>query len=255
MKTVLVSLALVFASQQTAAQEFERRLIPITVKQAQGLFGTLWTTNLFGFNDEDGVLVRGLAYFGPTLAPSPGPWNPTPFYTEEYETPGTILYVPREHAAKVHIDASVVQESLAGKDELNIPVVPESEFSDAPSYFLGIMDNKDERTHLRIYSLDLEKTRATVRVQIMARDALRRWDVRYETTLDLDVVQRLSLWPEKLPVRPLSAQIALDPLLEATGYEGPYIVIVKPETDGLRTWALISETDNESQRIQVVVPQ
>jgi hypothetical protein len=225
------------------------------------MFGTTWTTLLEGMNERGNILVRGLNYFGPTLAPAAdNPWRGPQHFTSPGEPPGSIIYVPQEHADAVHVTVALRQASPSATDHISIPVVRESEFSDSPLFFIGLRREKDERTHLRVYSLDLDKEAPAVRVQIIGRE-LGAFTPRYDAVVPLAVKQTISGWPQPLPVRPWAAELLLDPLLDQSSVvpsdaeQSPYIVVVSPVTSGLRIWALLSETHNETQRVQVALPQ
>jgi hypothetical protein len=255
MKKLLILLTLLTV-RAASGQEFDRWLVPIAVHDFPGLFGTRWTTSFIGWNDRSGILVRGQALLGPTIPPPADiPWYPTIGATIPGEPPGSILYIPRADAGAVHLSANLMQSSASGQDQLSVPIIPESSFADDAIHFLGLENNTDERSHLRVYSLDLDKPSPAVLIQVLARNVLNDWVVAHETELDLHVVQHLTQWPGQLPMRPWAAEIALDPLLEATSLSGPYIVTVTPVTFGLRFWGIVSETHNQSQRVQLMLPQ
>jgi hypothetical protein len=254
MKKLLCIVSLLIASL-ASGQELDRWLVPIAVQDFPGLFGTRWTTTFLGLNDRNGILVRGLNYLGPTLTPAADlPWNPPLRPTTPGEPPGSILYIPTEDRSAVHISANLVQSSAAGQDQVSVPIVPESSFADHAIHFLGLQDSAEERSHLRVYSLDLEKATAAVRVQIMARSA-NNWVVAHQVVIDLNVVQHFTEWPGQFAMRPWAAEVALDPLFESTSLPGPYIVTVTPVTFGLRFWGIVSETHNHSQHVQIMLPQ
>jgi hypothetical protein len=260
-KKILIAVFLLI-SRPVVAQEFERRLVPVTVRDVPGMFGTTWTTLLEGMNEHDNVLIRGLNYFGPTLAPVADiPWVAPQHSTSPGDPPGSIIYVPREHADAVHVAVTLRQASSSGTDHIPIPAIRESEFSDSPVFFTGLRREKNERTHLRIYSLDLDKEKAAVRVQVIGLGSSGYWSTRYDAVVPLGVKQTISGWPQPLPVRPWAAELLLDPLLDqsliaSSGNEPvQYGVIVSPVTPALRIWALLSETHNETQRVQIALPQ
>ncbi len=258
MKTLVSAVILTIACSQVAAQEFERRLLPITVRDVAGALGSTWRTTPVGINEVSTALVRGLFYLDPRFPPPAGiPWSGEgiTYDTNAGEPPGSIVYVPREHASAVHMSVHLRQSGPAGSDEIELPVIPENEFGESPIYFLWLQNSPDERSHLRVYSLDLEQPAPAVRIQILALHQQLGWLVRYDQVVSLRIQQRMSGWPQPLPVRPWAAEMLLDPAMESTGLAGPYTIIVTPDPAGLRIWAFVSETHNQTQRVQLVMPR
>jgi len=218
-------------------------------------------------NERNGVLVYGLNYISPVLAMPAGiPWRGSFIVTNagEYpgsgrgsgEYPGSILYVPQEHAGSVRMVDILRQSGTGNEDEVALPIVPEREFSAGQRYFLGLRNDEDERSHLRVYSLDIEKAVLDIRVQILVQ-AQHSWIIGHDQITRLGLKQRTSLWPYTvpLPVRPWATEILLDPLMEGTGFAGPYVILVSPVTVDARIWAFVSETHNHTQRIQLIYAQ
>ncbi len=262
MTRVVTGLLLLGAMRGLFAQDvpadLEARLVPLAVRDVPGAFGSRWSATLVGLNGRDGVLVYGLNYVNPVLPlPAGLPWSASPIPTRDFEAPGSIIYVPKEASDDVNMAIVIRQDGASLPDEISMPVVRQSEFVSRPIYFLGLQDNVDERTHLRVYSLDLHLSRIAVRFQILAPNAQFTWRVVHDATIDLDVKQRTSLWPydRPLPVRPWATQIALDPLFDASRSSGPYIIVLTPLTDGAKLWAFVSETDNTTQHIQLMFSQ
>lgn len=236
----------VVLAQEPQTPEFERRLVPISVNDAPGAEGTRWTSRAEGFRERDGVLVLGLNYVNIVLPGPAGHFGGSFFPTSPGEPPGSIVYVPREHAAEIHLVADLYQSGGLISDKVSLPVVPEGDFFDRPIYFIGLEDNPAERTHLRIYSLDLDQPSVDVRLTITGRGDFGHWMTLFDEILPLAVHQRMSLWPYHIPlrIRPWAAEISLDSLLQPT-----------PETPGTRIWAFVSETDSHTQRVQLALPQ
>jgi hypothetical protein len=250
----------VFLSVSTLAfgAEYERWLLPLATNSQSGLLGSSWSTGVYGTHTGEGILVRGFDYRVPFFAPSEGMlYTPIPFFTEPGEPPGSILYVPKETVEHVHLTARLGQRGAGRQDLTSLPVVPERNFVAGTLYFLGLDKQVDERLMLRVYSLDLDRSDAAVRVRIEAPvDEFPRRETIFDAEVPLVVRQRMtSLFGEVFAVRPLAVEIPLDEPLQRAKGEGRIVITVAPAVQGLRIWGFISETDNATNRVQLITPQ
>lgn len=246
-------------SSVAPAAEYERWLFPITVNRSNGLRASKWSTVVYGLHTQDGILVRGFDYDdGSTFAPPPTVlYFGSPYFTDPGESPGHIVYIPKESVDHVHLTARLWQEGSGRVDQNSLPVVREREFVSGTIYFLGMDKDPDERLMLRVYSLDLDRTDAAVRVRIVAPvDQFKKRETILDGVLALSAHQRMtSLFGETFAVRPLAAELPLDGPMERAVSGGPILITVTPEVEGLRIWGFISETDNATNRVQIITPQ
>ena len=266
MHTALRVVALFCFAARAFAADYEMRLLPITVRDLPGAFQTTWSTRAFGIHEADNVLVRGFdwGHVGPPpIRTSAGEaYEARVYSTDATEPPGSVVYVPREVSSQVHLVSAVVN----GADEVYLPVVPENAFTTAQQYFTGVFPGGGERLMLRAYSLDFDRPDASVRVQITAREVelpiLPPIRVIRDVVFPLRAVQQTivhgdeSGQPELFKIRPLAVQVDLDELLRGIELPpGPVTIIVTPAAEGIRTWSFVSETHNDSQRVQLILPQ
>jgi hypothetical protein len=255
---LLVLLTFAYAATATAI-EYERRLVPIAVGLAPGAYGTVWTTRAVAVEET----VNGVEIVGDmSLDLPPGVGGSRPYniglLTTDHEPPGAILHVPKEFATRIHVSSVLMQHGAGERQEIAIPVVPEREFVDHTLYFAPLTRRTDRRLHLRVYSLDVERATAAVRVRIQAPVLLRSWTFIYDAVHPLDVEQKVTSSVENedlLPLRPYAFEMLLDPLLADIPPDTPLAVSILPADEGLHIWGILSETDNATQRVRLTLPQ
>jgi hypothetical protein len=239
----LLSSALVVGAR---GADFERRLIPIAAGATPGGFGTVWTTRTTVVAEVPETEIVGVvtARVPPLFGRSRPSRVALPFSLAE--PPGTI------------VTAALLQEGVAAAQPLGLPVVSEKELVSDTIFFLDIVNDARARRHLRVYSLDLEHPNPIVLVRIQAsfEPFLNAWDVTSETAHRLRAVQRIMTDYQgtvALPVRPLSLELPLEPLLRSLP-EGAELAVSVVPSEGLHIWAMVSETDNATQRVRLFLP-
>ena len=272
LKHLVVAVVLATTSGSTFARAanilpFERALLPITVKNRPGAFGSSWTTGLWY------VLRAPLSPFssvepfalssscdppcGVTELISFAPNYPFPaafWQTHSGEPPGQLIYVRndvRSEPAKISLRLS--QTGKPGT-EIQLPVVREREFTSATVDILGVPVDANYRSTLRIYGID-PNLFGDVRVRAYT-------DKDSDVSLLDDTVYSLIAIPVVVPqreggtgtlsIRPPSVEINF----ATDRYEGnPKIRYeITPITPGLKIWAFVSVTDKTSQAIVLRTP-
>jgi hypothetical protein len=134
--------------------------------------------------------------------------------------------------------------------------VSEDEFVNGTRYFSNFRNSRNERVHLRVYSLDLERPDASVRIRVQA-DLPAGWTFIHDDEYKLDVKQRYTslLGPDNLvEQRPLALEVLLDPILRDVPDNADIAVSVKPVND-LNVWAILSETNIGTNRVRASLPE
>jgi hypothetical protein len=254
-RLMFLLVAVLWTSSLTAAEQYERRLIPVAVGLAPGAFGSTWSTRVEAAHT--GIHIVGDMDNMPKSIGNFQPHGIFPLPSEQ-EPPGAILYVLKDVAELVHISARIVQTGASLHEETPIPVVREGDFAARTLYFLQLKNSADERVRLRVYSLDLDHPDPAVRVRVQATwlGALRGWTFVYDQVHQLDVRQKQTFFDGQIFfLRSLAAEISLDGILDTLPEDAQIAVSVLPASENLRIWAMLSETSNSTQRVRVVPPQ
>jgi hypothetical protein len=260
MRPLLIALLTFAYAALAPAAEYERRLVPVAVVMAPGAHGTLWTTRAKAVQElEEGTEIVGdLTLDVPPWIAGGQPYNVFPSSTDR-EPPGAIMHVRKDVAHAIHISARLLQHGPGREhEETAIPVVGEDEFVNHTLYFMPLTRRSDRRVHLRVYSLDVERATAAVRVRIQAPLPFRGWTFIYDTVHALDVHQKTRTPMEggdPLPLRPYAIEMLLDPLVADLPPDTELAVSVVPADEGVRIWGIVSETDNTTQQIRLVFAQ
>lgn len=248
-----------------SAADFERRMIPVAAASTAGAHGTVWTTRATIVADVTQTEIIGLIAINVPPVYSRAFPNRVALPFTENEPPGTVLYIPRDDAPNVHFTATLMEHersqdpwSAPPRQLIGLPVVRESDFVNRTIYFADLTKDVRSRRHLRVYSLDLDDDEPVVRVRMQAafESDPNPWDVVAEAPHRLTAVQRFMTDYQgtvSLPVRPLALELDLDSLLAAVP-DGAAIAVSVVPPPGLRIWALVSETNNETQRVRLVLP-
>ena len=239
---------------QFVMPETERVLLPITVQDAGGAFGTRWSTDATIFMDAAAPpLVFPLAGCS---SPCDNPFGPTSrhmfrfgfFATGAGDTTGSLLYVERRGADVVSL--ALTLRNTADDSGVSLPVVREREFFTERFQLLDVPNpGPSRRIALRIYAIDPSLLGA-VRVRIFRPGTE---EMISDRTYELSVVQRYySTASFSVPIRPPVAEVHYWETLTSPGERLRFEV--EPLTPGLRIWAFISITDNTTQRVSLRVP-
>lgn len=158
---------------------------------------------------------------------------------------GAILYVERDKWQNVRFQLH------AGREETQVPVVPEEDFVAAPMSLLRIPITDGRRYTLRVYSLDSNPGK----VQVDFEPAVGGRPVPSET-LRLERPAAAALcnatpcpWPD-VPFTPSYAALFFD---TTTVWKWTYRITVTPEP-GVKIWTFLSETDPITRSIRIYTP-
>jgi hypothetical protein len=259
MQTPLVALLILAYAALAPAAEYERRLIPIVVSLAPGAYGSVWRTRVTAVQElKDGAEIVGdMTLDVPPWLGGSQPYGVFPLLSD-HEPPGAILHVRKDVAPAIHISARLEQRGSSELEEFPIPVVAEDDFVNHTLYFMPLTRRTDRRMHLRVYSLDVERETAAVRVRIQARLPIAGWSFVYDEVHPLGVEQKTMTsieGGEPLPLRPFAIEMLLDSLLAELPPDTELAVSVLPADEGLRIWGIVSETDNATHRVRLTLPQ
>lgn len=207
---------------QEPVDPWKRILIPVLPAEVPGQNNARWKTET--------TIVTGGAGVEPALGTAGN---------------GQFLYVRASEEARVHINSRVWDLSRATETAgSEVPVVRERDFRSSAIALIGIPVAPHYRHTLRVYDLD-GRNGARVAIRLYANG---------ETTPRATVTQTLTLFsdatatPDRLPVFP--AYLQLDPATLASIADASTMRIeVEPLDEGVKLWAFVSVTNNETHHV------
>lgn len=260
---------LTFADTPTGRQNYENILLPIYIHpligSVPGAYGSQWATDLMIRNEGDEAAVIFQNRCAYECIDSGGipcvPGQPTQghsAYTDGIhgaEFAGNlavILHVEKGKAADVPMELRLYEISEGvGESGVEVPIVRDGDLFDRTLWLLNIPNRQDTRTHLRIYYVYSDTGDGDVKVRIYPDDDT-------EPVFD-EVVSRFG--NPTVPLVPLPDDLCVFgpeyQILDLTGIApnaDSVRVQIDPLSSGLRFWALVSVTNNETQHVTLVSP-
>lgn len=259
---VLVLVVLVVMAAAAGAQPSSTRiLVPVAIFLSQaGANGSVWITELTVRNNSDArVLLRNIdpewcggILCGPEASIQP---KETLLISPSAVYAGAIIEVPSESVDDVIFNLRVQdlsrQLSTWGTE---IPVVREPELLTRSSTFINVPNGAEVRHTLRLYEIEGS---ADAEFDLMLYSADPRgtgWEPRPDRLLGSKRVRLappLSGWEGRAP-----SYLQIGDLNEIAdvGDAKRLVVQVVPVSSGMRYWAFISVTNNETQHVTTILP-
>lgn len=258
-------------AQQPPPVDLEKVLVPITAKSVTGAYGTSWSSELW-MTISDGRLPGLVApLIGNCEPPCPdggfvigsGTSGIGFFHTPEGDPPGSLMYVQRDVAERVHFTSLLQERTFAANGDagLQLPVVRERDTVSGVVHITNIPLPAAGRATLRVYSIDPELGgQVQVRFYYASPgDRLYADQVRPLTVHQHVFTYQMDSGSFDLPVRPAALEMSVpfppppQPVAANYGPQGIRVEIT-PLTQGLRLWAFVSVVDNITQRVTLRTP-
>jgi hypothetical protein len=251
LRIALVLLLCSASAALLAQQTFEKVLLPVVLPSpVPGAFGSVWKTQITFLNKgADPLFIANLfpCNFDPCLEPSLPPDRTVALVPRMNSSPiGKFLGIARSREQDLQIELRVFDASRTDTSfGTHIPVVPESAAQTGTVDLLGVPTTVPFRSLLRIYDFDPDDSH-TVAVNL------------YRQAADLNQSDQL--------VATTTARLLAGPYIDIPGYaeidvsstalgQSPVRVEIKPVTTGLRFWAMVSVTNNDTQHVTMITPQ
>ena len=242
-------------------------MLPITVADRHGAYGTRWSSRFEAVLDTEfsyplaPFAFAGCDVFSPSSFPCSDPvvlvkgrllhlaFAPT----GPDDTEGQFIYIQRGVGGNVSLSLKLIAETTNGtSDIVEIPIPRERDFR---SSAFSIMDvpapSADRRLALRIYGND-PVAGGLVRVRVLEGYPVER--VIRDDVYTLGVVQRYyTRFESPLPLRPPIAVAFFNAAFDSTGQ--PLRFEIMPISPALQVWAFVSTTNNVSQHVEIFTPQ
>jgi hypothetical protein len=229
----------------------EEILIPIAYPPISANYGTRWVSDVSVYNDsDDTVPIDPELCFTPLIglwtdcsqgarrvAPHASMGIEPEFASVDY--PWMLLHPPADHAARLHFTVRLRETSRDPDGPgTEIPVVRSRDFQQAKVWLSSIPTSSRFRSTLRVYTRWYS---VTVRVKDNATgELLKEWTIPRSFPTDSDSF----------------GTVTIPGLLEAAEVRSHERVRIEVEAAAESpVWALLTLTDNESQRVQIFTPQ
>lgn len=237
-------------------EKWRRILLPLAREYVPGANGSVWRT-------VTTMLIRSPVEI--EIHPGPCDRIVDPCFPLELQRPidvgpliytqengGQFLYVRPEDEEKLFFNTRIYDEArLAQTAGAEIPVVREHELRTTTISLNGIPLAPQYRHTLRVYDADAREN-ARVLIHVYAGD---------EAAPRLSVVRSLARSPEmfevtsaRLPTHPSYLELNPRDLVALDGVD-TFRIEVEPVDAGLRFWAFVSVTNNETHHVTTVTPQ
>ena len=240
---------------------YQRVLLPVLVDSTlPGAYGSIWKTELWGFNESDLYVPVKTDPNHRCAIPEGCPSEPAQphsafgFGAGTYPA-GRFIFVGSEHAGDVHF---VLRIYDASRQDLTygttIPVVPETGFSSNPLPLVNVVVAPQFRAMLRVYGLD--NLRDDVAVTIIRTDnPLVKGQLNVRVPLEPQQASELNGGNQSVPsfgtIPDLGAIIPPEMLVRGP-VEPRFAVEVRPNAQ--RLWSFVSVTHNETQHFTIIAP-
>jgi hypothetical protein len=260
-----------FGADRYDKANWERLLLPVHPLSARaGAFGTSWVTEFSAFNGGTQPVEifqtrcrQDCSCVITTICIPEAAVNPGSFFTgltgsedvSSYPNPGAFLYVERTRVDDLALNLRLFD---AGHPKVSfgteIPIVREREIRTGKIVFVNVPVEPGYRQQLRIYGISSPSGGGDVRVRIYRQDEA---TPLVERLLQIVPSENRAKLPDEnaFPRFPGYAEImslaAILPALEPARVR----VEIEPVTLGLRYWALVSVTSNETQEVTLITPQ
>ncbi|HEV7427135.1 MAG TPA: IPT/TIG domain-containing protein [Thermoanaerobaculia bacterium] len=225
----------------------EEVIIPIAYKPLAANYGTRWVSEISVYNDSDDTVPidrevcstiglwfdcsDGTRRVPPHASMRIEPWSSNGDY------PALQLHPPADHADRLHFTVRLRETSRDPDGPgTEIPVIRSRDFKKTKVLLSSIPINVHFRSTLRVYTRWYS---VTVRVKDnVTGDLLKEWSIPRFYPTDADPF----------------GTVTLPGLLEIPEIRSHERVRIEVEA-GDAVWALLTLTDNESQRVQIFTPQ
>lgn len=178
-------------------------------------------------------------------------------------TPGVFVFVERSAATRVRIGGELRWSSIEDRSAAPVQAVPEEQFFTGVRSVLPIRTVNNTRYSIRLFALpeSIANPRFTVRVfDMQPIPTSGSWSPHEELlwsasgAVSVPVNGRLACsgcdFPEAA-YRPALAEFFNVPAIPAHHYATTIRIEISPESPDLRYWAVVSATDNLSNRVQL----
>jgi hypothetical protein len=232
-------------SQFAFAPVLEEILIPVALLPTGASYGTRWVSEISVYNDSDDTVPLDpelCSFLGRPYDCSQSvrrvPAHATMVLDPVAYRDTMLVHPPADHAARLHFNVRLRETSRDPDGPgIEIPVVRGQELEQRQVWLPSIPTSARFRATLRVLTRSYS---VTVRLKDEASETvLYEWEIPHPTPTDSDPF----------------GTVTLNDLLTSSAVRARARVRVEVEAHGIPVWALLTLTDNETQRVQIFTPQ
>jgi hypothetical protein len=236
---------------QYGTNDFDKILVPVVADRVPGAFGSIWSSELVGRNDNDRYVFVQQNIFEVVIT-QPAPWNGGLAKTTfRPELTGDAAFLYQEHIdrSRKPLAYSLRVRDLSRQADswgTEVPLIrAEDAFVGEPMEILNVPFEPDSRITLRVYDLD-GYVGGTVPVYIRSNES--------DTLLGSTSITFADEGYQNYPPNPGLAVIDVKPLIANAGGVDRIRIQVGEKDAPKRLWAMVSVTDLETQQFTVISP-
>jgi hypothetical protein len=221
--------------------DFERVLIPVSVSNVAGAYGSLWSTEMWYRNNGNApVAIFPLAVSD--FVPAVGQTSRLPVFMLPAGAPGQIVFVERQGAENVQFDLRLFNRAdPAASWGTKLSVVREQEFRSSVD-LISVPTSSAFRSALRVYALpDVNVATDDVLVRIYSEAVGEPLLASFSTPLN--------------GAQPYAAVLSLADAFPEIRQADRVHVHVESMTGKLKIWAFVSVVSNTTQNVSLVTPE
>jgi hypothetical protein len=247
--------------------EYEAVLVPV-YDSGIGAYGSDWQSVMRIFNGSDTPATFATHVYDPPclVGSCSGPIPAHAIVLFGYgpnQKQGFIIYPPKTHRDYLQYHLRVRDMSRANLTwGTEIPLVRESAFRERPIDLLDVPTTSEFRQTIRIFSLQLVESRATVRVYSEPEADYEKSEPAPPPVLLGELEVLLIPTPlqsgadQSFPIQPAFARVDyLAAALPAIKSNERVRVTIQSATPGVPIWGFVTVTNNETQHVTTVTPQ
>lgn len=237
----------------------ERILLPVVVSRSTGAFGSEWESELTVHSEAGGLRSLSVAWAGCQITCPGEPvsldrgatrtFRGAIYYDQTASRPGALLYAIRNEADLFSFSLHIMDRSRSATNAgTEIPVIRERELYAGRIILLNVPFKSGFRNLLRIYDpFPLDDT-PVVRVRVISVDN----EILLERSIGLESLPSNPL----VPAYPGYAQLAdFGDVQSRLGSGQNARIEIEPLTPGLKFWAFVAVTNNDTQHVTTITPQ
>lgn len=243
-------------------EDLQKFLLPIAMRPISGAYGSQWKTEFLVHNANDSEVFLAPQWPGCSITCSQNIRSqstavPTLAFKEVGQNPGLFVFVPKEFAAGLTFNLRVQDVSRQAQTwGTEIPVISEKELFTGPIQLLNVPNGSGFRVLLRIYDFDgLGDAEVEVRGYRLFFCCETASGLLGKTIVRLQGGTTRDPYYGGLILEPAYAQLSQFGELWGFSSDEPMRIEIIPLTSGLRFWAFVTVTNNETQHVTTITQQ